>query len=238
MNPEARRIIQLARQARTPTVADKRRVRAAVALGVAAAAVAVPASAAAGASAKAAGAAGAFGVFTGLRGIVSVVAIASTSVGAGAYFWEHAHAARPSEGPAPVSLAPLPPVAPQPVPVSAPAVVTPAPVATAEHPSEARGRARVSPLDPLAAELTLLQSAKQAWREGRPQAALELAQKHAQLYPRSQLASERDALKVFALCGLGRTSDARDLGASLLAREPASPFRASIEQSCAMLPPK
>ncbi len=240
MNPEARRIIQLARQARTPTLADKRRVRAAVALGVAAAAVAVPASAAAGASAKAAGAAGAFGVFTGLRGIVSVVAIASTSVGAGAYFWEHAHAAPPSEVPVAVSLAPLPPVAPLPVPVSAPALVTvtPAPVATAEHPSEARARARVSPLDPLAVELTLLQSAKQAWREGRPQAALDLAQKHAQLYPHSQLASERDALKVFALCGLGRTSDARDLGASLLAREPASPFRASIEQSCAMLPPK
>jgi hypothetical protein len=96
----------------------------------------------------------------------------------------------------------------------------------------------MAPQDPLAAELTLLHAAKQAWQDGKPQTALDLAQKHAQLYPRSQLASERDALKVFALCGLGRTNDARDLASSLLSRAPGSPFRASLEQSCAMRPPK
>jgi hypothetical protein len=96
----------------------------------------------------------------------------------------------------------------------------------------------MAPQDPLAAELTLLHAAKQAWQDGKPQTALDLAQRHAQLYPHSQLASERDALKVFALCGLGRTSDARDLASTLLSRAPGSPFRASLEQSCAMHPPK
>jgi len=230
MNPDARRIIQLARQARTPSADDKRRVRAAIALGVAATAVTVPTAAAAGASAKLAGAAG---VFTGLRGIVSVAVIASTSVGAGAYLWTHA-----SRRSADVSVVSSPPpveVAPPPITVSE---STNTPPISPERPAETPARPRMAPQDPLAAELTLLHAAKQAWQDGKPQMALDLAQKHAQLYPRSQLASERDALKVFALCGLGRTSDARDLASTLLSRAPGSPFRASLEQSCAMHPPK
>lgn len=230
MNPEARRILQLARQARTPSADDKRRVRAAIALGVAATAVTVPTAAAAGAS-KLAGAAG---VFTGLRGIVSVAVIASTSVGAGAYLWTHESAARRSADVSIVSSTPPVEVAPPPIPFSESTNTPPAP----ERPAEAPARPRTAPQDPLAAELTLLHAAKQAWQDGKPQTALDLAQKHAQLYPHSQLASERDALKVFALCGLGRTSDARDLASSLLSRAPGSPFRASLEQSCAMRLPK
>jgi hypothetical protein len=226
MNPEARRILQLARQARTPSADDKRRVRAALALGVAATAVTVPTTAAAGASAKLAGA---MGVFTGLRGIVSGVVIASTSVGAGAYLWTHAR--RVAEASVVVSPAPVAPARPSPVAVPE-SVNTP----PAERPSDVPGRARVAPADPLAAELTLLHAAKQAWQDGKSQTAFDLAQRHAQLYPHSQLASERDALKVFALCGLGRTSDARDLASALLSRAPGSPFRASLEQSCAMRP--
>ena len=232
MNPDARRIIQLARQARTPSADDKRRVRAAIALGVAATAVTVPTAAAAGASAKLAGAAG---VFTGLRGIVSVAVIASTSVGAGAYLWTHTSASRRSADVSVVSSPPPVEVAPPPITVSE---STNTPPISPERPAETPARPRMAPQDPLAAELTLLHAAKQAWQDGKPQMALDLAQKHAQLYPRSQLASERDALKVFALCGLGRTSDARDLASTLLSRAPGSPFRASLEQSCAMHPPK
>jgi hypothetical protein len=232
MNPDARRIIQLARQARTPSADDKRRVRAAIALGVAATAVTVPTAAAAGASAKLAGAAG---VFTGLRGIVSVAVIASTSVGAGAYLWTHTSASRRSADVSVVSSPPPVEVAPPPITVSE--STNPPPISP-ERPAETPARPRMAPQDPLAAELTLLHAAKQAWQDGKPQTALDLAQRHAQLYPHSQLASERDALKVFALCGLGRTSDARDLASTLLSRAPGSPFRASLEQSCAMHPPK
>jgi hypothetical protein len=236
MNPEARRIIQLARQARTPSAEDKRRVRAAVAIGVAAAAVTVPA-AAAGASAKVAGA---MGVFTGLRGIVAGMVIASTSVGAGAYLWKHASAARGVEAPVVSSAATVAGAVALPPPVST-AEPAPAPVVTPDVRdvrAEAPGRARVAPQDPLAAELTLLHAAKQAWQDGNSQTAFDLAQKHAKLYPHSQLASERDALKVFALCGLGRTNDARDLAQALLSKAPGSPFRASLEQSCALHPSK
>jgi hypothetical protein len=232
MNPDARRIIQLARQARTPSADDKRRVRAAIALGVAATAVTVPTAAAAGASAKLAGAAG---VFTGLRGIVSVAVIASTSVGAGAYLWTHTSASRRSADVSVVSSPPPIEVAPPPITVSE--STNPPPISP-ERTAETPARPRMAPQDPLAAELTLLHAAKQAWQDGKPQTALDLAQRHAQLYPHSQLASERDALKVFALCGLGRTSDARDLASTLLSRAPGSPFRASLEQSCAMHPPK
>ncbi len=230
MNPDARRIIQLARQARTPSADDKRRVRAAIALGVAATAVTIPTTVAAGGSKLA----GAMGVFTGLRGIVSGVVIGSMSVGAGAYLWTHASARRSAD----VSVVSSPPpveIAPPPITVSE---STNTPPAAPERPIETPARPRTAPQDPLAAELTLLHAAKQAWQDGKPQTALDLAQRHAQLYPRSQLASERDALKVFALCGLGRTSDARDLASSLLSRAPGSPFRASLEQSCAMRPPK
>jgi RNA polymerase sigma-70 factor (ECF subfamily) len=96
----------------------------------------------------------------------------------------------------------------------------------------------MSPLDPLAAELTLLHAAKEAWQEGRAQSALDLVQKHARLYPHSQLASEREALRVFALCGLGRTGEARDAATMVLAKAPGSPFRSAIEESCAMRLPK
>jgi hypothetical protein len=236
MNPEARRIIQLARQARTPSAEDRRRVRAAVAIGVAAAAVTVPAVAAGGGAGFSAKIAGAMGVFTGIRGIVAGVVIASTSVGAGAYLWKHASAARVVEAPVVSSAPPVaaPVALPPPVSIPEPAA---APVVTPDvrdvH-ADAPGRARVAAPDPLAAELTLLHAAKQAWQDGNSQTAFDLAQKHAKLYPHSQLASERDALKVFALCGLGRTNDARDLAQALLSKAPGSPFRASLEQSCAM----
>jgi hypothetical protein len=236
MNPEARRIIQLARQARSPSSEDKRRVRAAVAIGVAAAAVTVPAVAAGGATGVSAKVAGAVGVFAGLRGIVVGMVIASTSVGAGAYLWKHASAAHVVEAPVVSSAPPVSAPVALPPPVSAlepaPALVV-TPDVRDVH-GDAPGRARVVLQDPLAAELTLLHAAKQAWQDGKSQTAFDLARKHERLYPHSQLASERDALKVFALCGLGRTNEARDLAAALLSKAPGSPFRASLEQSCAM----
>jgi hypothetical protein len=231
MNPEARRVVQLTRQARTPSTEDKRRVRAAIGVGVAAAAVATSTTTATAAAVKAASV---FGVMTGLRGIAAVVAVVSASAGAGAYW--HARASR-AHAPTAVHVTAsqqAPQLAPQPI-VAAEAPSPAPPV------SEPRGDVRpraAAPQDPLSAELTLLHTARQAWQDGKPQLALDLAQKHARLYPRSQLASERDALRVFALCGLDRTSEARDLASALLARAPGSPLRASLEQSCAMRPPK
>src|SRR5271166_483542 len=83
MIPEARHLIELARQARTPTAEDRLRVRAAIGLSVAAASVIVPTSAAV-ATAKAGGLMGLFG---GVRFGLSAMLLASASVGGGAYYW-------------------------------------------------------------------------------------------------------------------------------------------------------
>jgi hypothetical protein len=80
----------------------------------------------------------------------------------------------------------------------------------------------------------LLQRAQRALRGGQPLHAMELAARHETLYPTSQMALERDALRVFALCALGKKGEARTLARALLAQAPTSPLRASLEESCAL----
>jgi hypothetical protein len=195
MNPSARRVIELARAARTPGVADKRRVRQALAFGIGATVAGVSSGTAIASAAKA-------GAIVGVRAIVAAVLL--VSAGAGTFLWVRGRAPAPA---APSVAAPLAPAA-----VPPPTVV---------------------PLDPLLAELTLLRRAQQALRDGAARRALELAERHAILYPDSQLGLERGALRVFAFCALGRKSEARALSTKLLAAAPRSPLRTSLEESCA-----
>lgn len=230
MNPEARSLIGLARQARTPTAEDKARVRAAIGLGVAAAAVPTGIAVA---TAKAGGVAGLVG---GFRAVLSAALVASVSVGGGVYYWRTMRPAapRPVEVAAPLATArPIAPfVTPEPG-LSTPLPETAAPSRVGRPPAEARSAPSSAPLDPLLAEVTLLRKAQRAWQGGKPQVALDLAQRHAQAYPHSQLAVERDAVRVFALCALGRTAEAQSLASELFARAPDSPLRTSLEESCA-----
>ena len=200
MSPNARRVVDLARAARTPDDADKRRVRQALALGLGAA-VAGASSGTAVAGAVKAGAL--VGVRAGVKTILAALVVATA--GAGSYLYvARAHERAAVVAPAPVAA----PVAP---------VVTP-----------------IAPTpDPLLAELGLLRQAQQALRDGSARRALELAERHAALYPSSQLGLERGALRVFALCALGRKSDARSLATELLKAAPRSPLRTSLEESCA-----
>lgn len=206
MDPGARRVVALARSARTPSDADKRRVRQALALGIGAATAGVSAGTALASATK-------VGLLVGLRGIVAALVVATA--GTGTYYFVRARAARPV---APTVVATSAPVV---APVVVPLPVTPAP-------------AVVPSPDPLLAELSLLRQAQQALRDGQARRALELAERHASLYPRSQLAFERGALRVFAFCALGRKADARVLANELLAAAPRSPLRTSLEESCAM----
>jgi hypothetical protein len=198
LNPGARRVVELARAARTPGDSDKRRVRQALAFGLGAAVAGASSGTAIASAAKA-------GALVGLRGILAALLVVSTGVGT--FVWVRGH-----ETPSalPTIVTPRAPVAPIITPL--PAVATP---------------------DPLLAELTLLRQAQQALRDGSARRALELAERHAALYPRSQLALERGALRVFALCALGRKTDARALATELLAAAPRSPLRTSLEESCA-----
>jgi hypothetical protein len=202
LNPGARRVVDLARAARTPGEDDKRRVRQALALGIGAA-VAGASSGTAVASAAKVG----VGALAALRGIVAAVLV--VTAGTGTYVWMRGHAAAPA----------------QPQRAAAPAQ-------NAQPIVEPLAPPPVAP-DPLLAELSLLREAQQALRDGSPGRALELAERHAALFPRSQLGLERGALRVFALCALGRKAEARGLATQLLAAAPRSPLRTSLEESCA-----
>lgn len=216
MNPEARRVIELTRAARTARVEDKERVRRALAMGLAATAVGAPAVAVAGSAVTAAKA---VGFSTALKLALSVAVVAS--VGVTSYlFVRDPQPAATVVAPAPAPVVAVP-VAPEPAPE--PVVAPEAPVA-----------APLDVTDPLLAEVALLNNAQQAWRVGNARRALELAQKHADRYPRSTLAIERDALRVFTLCALGRKAQARPLAAALIKRAPRSPLRTSVQESCGM----
>jgi hypothetical protein len=213
MNAEARRVVELAREARTPREADKRRVRQAIALGLGAATAGAASSVAASAVVKG----GAAGIFAGLRGVAMVVAVATA--GAGTAWWAHARGqARGSVGPAVTAPAPTP------------MILVPLPSVEPVGPAEA------PPADPLVAEVSLLRQAQQALRDGQAAQALALARRHATLYPRSQMSLEGGALQVFSFCALGRKNEAHRLATELLARAPRSPLRTSLEESCAITP--
>jgi hypothetical protein len=89
------------------------------------------------------------------------------------------------------------------------------------------------PNDELAEEAALLHRAQSAWRAGQSAQALELANQHATRFPRSQLANERDVLRVLSLCKLGRAEAAKKVGARLLKKAKGSPWYKSVAESCA-----
>jgi hypothetical protein len=219
MNEDARRLVARARDERTPGELDKARVRKAVAMGIAAAALGASSTVAGAAVAKAAGVAS---VGTGLKVLASVVVVA---LGVGTYVWTQQRV--PAPVPAVKGAARSPRIEVVPI-APLPAAEAPAP-----RPAVHARPARPTP-DPLVAELALLHRAQQAWHDGQAASALDLARRHAQLYPHSQLALERGALQVFALCALGRKSEARGLASGLLAQAPRSPLRTSLEESCAV----
>jgi hypothetical protein len=198
MNSGARRVVELARAARTPGDADKRRVRRALALGLGAAVAGASSGTAVASAVKA-------GALVSLRGILAAVFVVAAGTGSALWVRGHAH----EQTARPTAVAP-----------SAPALVV-APVVVPLAP------------DPLLAELTLLREAQHALRDGAARRALELAERHAALYPHSQLSLERGALRVFAFCALGRKSEARALATELLTAAPRSPLRTSLEESCA-----
>jgi hypothetical protein len=202
MTPQAWQLLEVVRQAESPSELELRRVRRAIAVGAGATLATSVAKAATSATSKGAAvmAAKSTALLTTLKGVAAIAVL--TSVGAGTVWLSHRRSSEPVGG--------APEVRPA---ASAPADATP--------PST------------LLAELTLLQRAQHALAGGAPGTALLLAGEHATRYPRSQLSRERDAVRVFAYCALGRTADARALASEILKDAPRSPLRASLEQSCA-----
>jgi hypothetical protein len=88
-----------------------------------------------------------------------------------------------------------------------------------------------TPVDALEGELALVRAAHDALREGRPAVALERMDEHRKAYPNGALSEERDALRVGALCALGR-ADAQAEARAFLAAHPGSPFVARVREAC------
>jgi hypothetical protein len=118
------------------------------------------------------------------------------------------------------------PVSPEALPEQAAEPVLPQKSGTAVAPHAPKA-------DELMEEAALLHQAQSAWRAGQSAEALKLANQHAQRFPRSQLANERDVLRVLSLCKLGQKSAAKQVGARLLKSAKGSPWYQSVADSCA-----
>ena len=237
LDPEARRVLSLAQEARTPSAEDKARVEKRLLLALGAAAVAAPTAVAAKSAVGAGALKGGSGLVALKWWLLGSAFMVVAAVGGYA-------ALSPSEAPTKIVRSspstraqpvPSPALAPQPEPEleQAPAEATVPAGESEPRLPKPRKPARASG-DPLATELALLHRAQSAWRTGQAQEADALLREHQRRFPRSALALERDALRVLTLCELGQKPRAERLARQLLARAPSSPVRASIEQSCAL----
>ena len=235
LDPDARRLLELTRAARTPSADDKLRVERALARSLGLAAFSAVTGAASSASAKPLAAA------LPLKWALGLAVPVLAAAGAVGYFHSRAPQAvtNPSDQRAPLvapAPAPAPPEPRTPVETSAPtAAEAPAPAPErVEPPSSRRAAPSEKPKasETLDAELDLLHDAQAKWRNRDPNGALALLAEHRKRYPKSELRLEREALRVLSLCAAGRTAEAREVADRAFKNAPRSPLRASVEESC------
>ncbi len=82
-------------------------------------------------------------------------------------------------------------------------------------------------------EVTLIEAAETALRGGRARQALSLLDRHQREHPDATTVEDRRALRVLALCALGRTVEGRGAQFSFLRDYPHSAYRARVEGACA-----
>ncbi|HEY1535075.1 MAG TPA: hypothetical protein VGF76_13705 [Polyangiaceae bacterium] len=221
LRPSAREVVDVARRARTPSLAQRDRAYQALLAGLS--------GGAAVGTAKVAGK-------SALLWLKWAIPVALVIASAGTYAWRAQHHAKPSAR----AVDAAPPMAPLAAPVAPLAsVVAPSasvgvdqgPMPSSLPSARAQGSARPSH-DDLMQELSLLHQALAASRSGDAAGALDLARQHAQRYPNSRLRNERDAIEVRSLCALGRAPDAKKIADRLRERAPNSPVSASLQDSC------
>jgi hypothetical protein len=231
LDPDARRLLELTREARSPSARDKARVGRMLAGALAGSSLGVAHAASSGGAGKAT----LMGTVAKWAGVVLV----ASGTGVGLLQWRASRHAHPE---APVTVAVVPAKPAEPVVAPEGEVAEPAPALQAASPGlaaparrapAARAPDRVAPKTTLPEELDLLHEAQAAWRAGRAGPALELLARHRATYPRSELGPERDALTVLCLCATGRTPDAQKVARRFLKSAHRSPLRTSVEESCA-----
>jgi hypothetical protein len=134
--------------------------------------------------------------------------------------------------PAPVALPPAPEANPEPAPEASP------PPVLAPLPRSAKPAApAASSATPSASEEALLVATAEAQlRAGHPAAALALYERHLSEYPKGALRQESQTGRVIALCGVGRSAEARGYVESFAARHPGSPSALRMQRACGIEP--
>jgi hypothetical protein len=124
-----------------------------------------------------------------------------------------------------------PDTSPLPAISASPALEVPAPEG-----ARAQAPRRLSDADAYAAELKLLRQARADVAATRFSAALNSIAEHERRFPAGRLREERDALRVKALAGLGRSEDARAAAERFGARYPRSVLSPGIEAATRRAP--
>ncbi|WP_437877439.1 hypothetical protein [Sorangium sp. So ce513] len=118
---------------------------------------------------------------------------------------------------------------------AAPGLAAPEPAASANAASAASSpRAPETGLSTLASELSLLDTARRALRNGDPAAALALLDRHAREFAGAQLADEAAAIRVEALVSKGDREGARAAARRFLEAHPGSPHVDRVESAAGL----
>ena len=218
LSPETRALLDAARSAVRPTVADRDRIGLALRARIGDAQL--PSDTRASGTIQPTPAATGTGV-----GWPAISALVVGLVVAGGGLWYALGSASPGTA-SMIPSSPPPPVVPANVPAKAAAPdVNPLPVAETAAPSAAARR----PSDRLAEEVAILSRAETELHAGRYSSALRALEEHERKFPRGTLAQERLAAKIRALCGLGRTADA---DAALARLSPSSVHEGRTRAAC------
>jgi hypothetical protein len=139
--------------------------------------------------------------------------------------------ARPNAPPvAPRAPVVAPVTGPEPAVASAAPDAPPAPVVTPQP--KPKTSVTASTPDGLDAELAFLQDVHGALRDKDGARALRLLDERARRFPNGALGEESEAARVFALCQLGRVSEARDVAGRFLREHPRSPLAQRVARAC------
>ncbi len=225
LSPRSRAILEAARHGDDPSPADRARIRRSLALRIGA-------GLAAGGAASASASAAASGVATaGVLG-KAALAVAILALG-GAGYYVAVRPESPEPGPSVVGAQVQPTVLAS--AQAAPALVTASAVATDAPPSSSPAVVASVPAAPavsgpdLEREVARLREAHEALRDGKPAEAMNLLDEE----PSEVLVEERAAMRVFALCRMGKREEARAEAEQFLQRWPRSPQAGRVKAACA-----
>lgn len=145
---------------------------------------------------------------------------------------------RPQPDDAPVPPRPSAPAQAAPSALPAPAAASepmtePMPMPMPEQKSSHRVRvATIAPDTGLRAELRLISNANEFLQDARFDEALSVLARHGRLFPRGELRTEREGLRVLSLCGLGATDRTLRARERYLRAAPQSPLAARVRAAC------